>query len=91
MDSCRWCCSIAEYSEKGEKWAVKNEEQNEALTYKERLTAESKLSSANLSTSVTLRVSSFFPAENGLRQENPKKYVYPKYLDIKICLTELYY
>ena len=42
---------------------------DEALTYMASLPAESKLSSAKLSTSVTLRVYSFFPAENRCRSK----------------------
>jgi hypothetical protein len=46
----------ADFSEKAKNGHRRMKSKNEALTYMDSLTAESKLSSANLSTSVTLRV-----------------------------------
>ena len=69
MDYIRMNCPMAEFFKKAKNGHGRMKSKNEALTYMERLTAESKLSSANLSTSVTLRVSSFFPAENGCRSK----------------------
>ena len=61
------------FSEKRRKMGMEEwRASDEALTYMAILPVESKLSSANLSTSVTLRVSSFSHAENGLRQQNLK-------------------
>ena len=82
MDYIRMNCPMAEFFKKAKNGHGRMKSKNEALTYMASSTMVSELSIANLTTSVTLRVShSSMPKIAS--QQNPSKFAYPNLLWIK--------